>query len=249
METNKQLQTTPSATTNSLMRFTEVCRQSPLMGLIHSKCPNVLSEPMVHGMTIAGAQRGYQLSVLRANFGAEMIAMMITVMLREAVAHFNHSISPDDLIGYARRIMVDYYWWRMEDLALCLNRGVAGVYGHTMARWTYGDTFLTWAEGYEKERVQWCVDNNVNKKFSDTRDLEISPAIFSDELKKKFEKKTIPSQSAQTRERNKMDELIENFEAMNLQQNKKKSCTGYVEYMGRKVDFQEYVNIKMDETL
>ncbi len=158
--------TTPSATKNSLVRFTEVCKLSPVMGLIHAKTENVLSHPITHGLTIAGAQKGVQFSVLRAQHGAELIVAKVMVLLREAIRHYNHSIMAEDLPGYARRIILDYYWWRIEDLAICLNRGVAGAYGHSMARWTYGDTFVTWAENYERERVQWCVDNNVNKKFS-----------------------------------------------------------------------------------
>jgi len=215
------------------------------MELIRKGKPNILAHPVTSAISIAQAQRGPSLSVIRSTQGTDQTVAMICVLLREAIGHFNHSVGAEHLVGYARRIIVDYYWWRMEDLALCLSRGIQGVYGHSVARWTYGDTFLTWAEGYEKERVEHHIQSNVNKKHEDQRGLEINGSIFTEETKKVFEKK-IETQVIVNRKRNKADEFLEEFDKLWREQNPTGKGMRFVEYRGKKVDVAEFMQMKFD---
>lgn len=240
---------TPSPTNQSLVRSTEVLKLSPVTQLLRAKESNVLTNPITACITIEQAQRGPSLAVIRSTYGTDMSVAYLSVLFREAIRHFNHSVDSDALVGYSRRVLVDYYWWRMEDFALCLNRGVSGQYGHNMARWTYGDTFLTWAEGYESERVQYHQQKNVNKKHEDNRNLEISPSIFTDEVKNMFEKKHVETKIKETKRHNEVDGYMEEFDNLWRLQNPGGKGMRFVEFEGKRVDLTEYINIRVCSSL
>lgn len=73
-----------------------------------------------------------------------------------------------------------------------------------------------------------------------------------EEFTKLAEKFTVPkevkTQNVQTRERNRMDELIDDFRQMRKLLCGDETSTGFVDYLGRKMDLKEYITVRKDET-
>ena len=176
--------------------------------------------------------------------------MHVVLLLKEAVRFFNCSISDTNLAFYAKRVTLDYHYWRIEDLCICLNRGISGNYGISKKNWSY-ETFIEWATQYDNERNEYY-EFRQKENQKQLAEFNAKNPVPVEEFTKLAEKFTVPkevkTQNVQTRERNKADELIDEFEGLNKAQNGVKTSMGFVTYLKRKMDLQKYITIRNDET-
>lgn len=112
------------------------------------------------------------LSLIRAKAGAVVAELHVLRILKETLRFVNHQLTEEDLVAYAKKFCVQFYWLRLEDLCRLINQGIAGNYGRTFGRWNY-QTLAEWASAYDKERME---------EIEQARHLENSMRKRSDEL-------------------------------------------------------------------
>lgn len=189
------------------------------------------------------------MSLIRANAGASVVEMMVARLLIELLPLVNHKLASEDVALYAKRICTQYWHFKIEDIAICLNRGLEGRYGKKDGKiygsWTYS-VFVEWATEYEVERqVEIEEFRSVEKKITPQEPL--NPEIgkkLSELADKLLEKK--PKKELSPRKRTKIDDLMEEFDKL-WGEEFPQGAHGkrFITYEGKKTDMNEFINIKL----
>jgi hypothetical protein len=115
------------------------------------------------GLSVAKAQQSDQLSLIKKNHGIEYLRMVIAGIINELLPFVPNQIGAKEIASYSTEISNVYWYWKIDDLILCLRNGMNGLYGKEYHKFTY-QTFSEWAIKYEKERDDYFYNKHLDTK-------------------------------------------------------------------------------------
>lgn len=100
------------------------------------------------GLTIEKAAQGAQISLLKKDGQFKAAIKAISLMLKDVCNYLELNFNEDVSIDIAVNISTKYYYFRLEDVLLCLTKGKRGDFGKVYHK-TLSIVVTEWLEQYD----------------------------------------------------------------------------------------------------
>lgn len=133
---------------------------------------------MAGKLSIGKALEGRQLSSFKRTEGDKAItAVVATYLLSLAMAYnVNKTIAEEQAAGIAQIILRDYWFLKLAEIALFIDKAKSGRYGTA-----YGSidrpTVIRWLDAYCLERDEWIEQDNVSRTKSLPSINQLDPRV------------------------------------------------------------------------
>lgn len=175
---------TKNSQTNQLMKHTQDSENN-LPELYEQNKPIFISE-YCKSLTIVTAQKSTQISYIKFENGAEYLEKLIIKVITEALKIIPNDLKTDNVIYFTKLIVNEYWYWKIDDIVLCLKNGILGKYGKIYGQFSVM-IIIEWLNEYQKEKDNYyenkLLDDHSKYGQRDTR-TERNTSLFINRINK-----------------------------------------------------------------
>lgn len=147
--------------------------------LINENLPVLISDESA-SLTIAKAQLSPQISLIKKEKGIEFLRMSIAGIISEMLPFVSsNQLTSKEIAAYSTEISNVYWYWKIDDLILCLKNGMNHIYGKPYGAFTY-QMFSEWANKYEIQKDDMFYNKHLNTKEAQTTREDNKQAIYNE---------------------------------------------------------------------